>query len=61
MTKCKNPGGKKSLSKCLAVLKVKWFFRIGVAACTEESERDFPGTQPTCPALEPLASLAAQE
>lgn len=47
MTKCKNPGEKKSLSKCLAVLKVKWFLWSGAAACTEESERDFPGVQPT--------------
>lgn len=38
MTKCKNPGGKKSLSKYLAVEKVKWFLWSGAAACTEELE-----------------------
>lgn len=61
MTKCKNPG-EKSLSKCLAVPKVKWFFWSGAAACTEALERDIPGRgysqQPNPRAS---ASLAAQE
>lgn len=60
MTKCKNPGGKKSLSKCLAVLKVKWFFGSGAAACTEESERDSLGCS-QLPSPRAPASLAAQE
>lgn len=59
MTKYKNPRGKKSLSKRLAVLKVKWFFWSGAAACTE---RDICwDTANNSPALELPASLAAQE